>query len=75
MLEDRDVGVGIFAEGEELLISGLYFDFGSYLLTRRRLGLAELRPQMIEKSLNPFRISFGNRRVYPTFAIKLKTLR
>jgi hypothetical protein len=29
---------------------------------------------MIEKSLNPFRISLGNRRVYTTFAIELKTL-
>jgi hypothetical protein len=37
--------------------------------------LAELRRRMIEKSLNPFRISLGNRRVYTTFAIELKTLR
>ena len=40
-----------------------------------RLGLAELRRRTIEKSLNPFRISLGNRRVYTTFAIELKTLR
>jgi hypothetical protein len=39
------------------------------------LSLAELRRRMIEKSLNPFRISLGNRRVYTTFAIELKTLR
>jgi hypothetical protein len=38
-------------------------------------ALAELRRRMIEKSLNPFRISLGNRRVYTTFAIELKTLR
>jgi len=37
--------------------------------------LAELRHGMIKKSLNPFRISLGNRRVYTTFAIELKTLR
>jgi hypothetical protein len=37
--------------------------------------LAELRRGMIEKSLNPFRISLGNRQVYTTFAIELKTLR
>jgi len=41
----------------------------------KRLNLAELRRRMIEKSLNPFRISLGNRRVYTTFAIELKTLR
>jgi hypothetical protein len=38
-------------------------------------GPAELRHGMIKKSLNPFRISLGNRRVYTTFAIELKTLR
>jgi hypothetical protein len=38
-------------------------------------ALTELRRRMIEKSLNPFRISLGNRRVYTTFAIELKTLR
>jgi hypothetical protein len=37
--------------------------------------LTELRHGMIKKSLNPFRISLGNRRVYTTFAIELKTLR
>jgi hypothetical protein len=39
------------------------------------ITLAELRHGMIKKSLNPFRISLGNRRVYTTFAIELKTLR
>jgi hypothetical protein len=39
------------------------------------VSLAELRRGMIEKSLNPFRISLGNRQVYTTFAIELKTLR
>jgi hypothetical protein len=38
-------------------------------------ALTELRHGMIKKSLNPFRISLGNRRVYTTFAIELKTLR
>jgi hypothetical protein len=31
--------------------------------------------EKVEKSLNPFRISLGNRRVYTTFAIELKTHR
>ena len=43
--------------------------------TLRSRPLAELRRRTIEKSLNPFRISLGNRRVYTTFAIELKTLR
>jgi hypothetical protein len=47
--------------------------YQAQLFGRRKL--AELRHGMIKKSLNPFRISLGNRRVYTTFAIELKTLR
>jgi hypothetical protein len=51
-------------------------DFGMSIVERRTSpNLTELRRGVIEKSLNSFRISLGNRRVYTTFAIELKTLR
>ncbi len=37
--------------------------------------LAEVRHGMVEKTPNPFRMKSGDRWVYTTFAIELKTLR
>jgi hypothetical protein len=57
-------------------IAASRYSSGLYPWTSMPLcALAELRRRTIEKSLNPFRISLGNRRVYTTFAIELKTLR
>ena len=40
-----------------------------------KTGLAEVRHGMVEKTPNPFRMKSGDRWVYTTFAIELKTLR